>query len=258
MKKSFIIVIAALLVVSVSVFAAPNPASDFKVDLNSAGTGVVIQQYLAKTKTVEIPATIEGLPVVEIGKNAFQFASVTSVVLPDSVTKIDFGAFSYCGALTKVTLSKNLIEIGDFAFSSSSAIAAITIPAGVTSIGKSAFRGCDALKTITIPAGVTSIGESAFQRDNALTTITIPAGASVGESAFAECKALTTVTISEGVAIENWAFSQCSNLTNISLPASGVTFKKEAYDPYFTFAGCPKLTLAIKGKLKALGYDGEF
>ena len=44
-----------------------------------------------------IPGTINGKPVVNIGKNAFKdLADLISVVIPDSVTAIDDTAFAGC------------------------------------------------------------------------------------------------------------------------------------------------------------------
>ena len=63
----------------------------------------------------------------------------TSITIPNGVTEIGEGAFSYCGSLTS-----------------------ITIPDGVTSIGNYAFFGCESLASVTVPGSVTSIGEGAF------------------------------------------------------------------------------------------------
>ena len=52
-----------------------------------------------------IPSVYEGLPVKEIGDSAFKkCTSLTSVTIPDNVTKIGYYAFSGCTSLTSITL----------------------------------------------------------------------------------------------------------------------------------------------------------
>ena len=65
---------------------------------------------------------------------------VKDLVIPNSVTTINWCAFYGFSGLTSVT-----------------------IPNSVTSIGKYAFYGCSGLTSVTIGSGVTSIGERAFE-----------------------------------------------------------------------------------------------
>ena len=65
--------------------------------------------------------------------------SLESIVIPDSVTEIRYGAFFNCKSL------KNIV-----------------IPNSVTDIGSSAFWGCASLRSITLPDSITYIGDRAF------------------------------------------------------------------------------------------------
>lgn|GEM_PF-6542305 len=67
----------------------PNPASDFEYELNRERTGVVIKKYISKRKKVIIPSSIEDFPVVELASGAFVDSDIVSVVIPDSVVKMD-------------------------------------------------------------------------------------------------------------------------------------------------------------------------
>ncbi len=98
--------------------------------------------------------------------NAYAFMncnSLTSVVIPDSVTSIGNEAFSLCSRLTSVVIGNNVKSIGDEAFSGCARLTSIVIPDGVTSIGVEAFSFCQSLTSIVIPDTITSIGVGAFE-----------------------------------------------------------------------------------------------
>ena len=70
---------------------------------------------------MKIPASFDIRPVTGIGDFAFESSKLTTVVIPEGVTSIGFGAFTGNSKLTDVV-----------------------IPEGVTSIGKGAFVGIPA------------------------------------------------------------------------------------------------------------------
>ena len=90
---------------------------------------------------IVIPSHHQGLPVVEIGDEAFSSASITSVIMPDSVTRIGTQAFNSCSKLASVTFSKNLATIGDYAFYGTS-FTSLILPSSLTEVGTSAFENC--------------------------------------------------------------------------------------------------------------------
>ena len=66
---------------------------------------------------INIPATIENLPVTHIGDYAFQgCVSLSNIAIPDSVTIIGGSAFENCTSLSDITLPDNIASIGDLAF----------------------------------------------------------------------------------------------------------------------------------------------
>jgi hypothetical protein len=148
---------------------AETPATSFTWYQTSEGIG--IESYTGTATTVRIPDRINNRPVVAVDDQAFQDggtnnANITSVVIPNTVTKIGRQAFYRCSALTTVTLSTSLTMIDGSAFSGCTALTSISLPASITTIGGTAFRDCRALTTITIPASVTRItftNNSAFQ-----------------------------------------------------------------------------------------------
>ncbi|GHV11718.1 hypothetical protein FACS189491_03450 [Spirochaetia bacterium] len=150
MKKHVFFIAALLGMAALNAWAQAAPASDFKYDLDKAGTGVLIEKYLGKSAVVRIPEIIEGYPVTAIGEGAFsENHGITSVVIPNSVTEIGAGAFYYC-SLKTVTLPDKLITIGRGAFNLSG-LTSIKIPATVTTIEDSTFYYCTDLTTVPFP-----------------------------------------------------------------------------------------------------------
>lgn len=82
--------------------------------------GITITKYVGKKTSVQIPNTIEQLPVLKIGENAFFESKVKSVTLPKNCIEIDWFAFYGCYALTTVYISSNVETIGYGAFDSCS------------------------------------------------------------------------------------------------------------------------------------------
>ena len=128
--------------------------------------GIVITKYRGDAAEVSIPGTVEGLPVVQIGKEAFDRGvvdplGITKVSIPASVVSIGSGAF-FCPKLTDIEFESGsrLESIGADAFNACR-IQEIKLPDGLKEIGESAFWACP-LKSIRIPASVENIGADAF------------------------------------------------------------------------------------------------
>lgn len=88
--------------------------SNFKYTLDNGQ--VTITGYTGKSLDVEIPSNIEGFPVTDIGEGAFQNTYVRSVVVPSSVRRIDWFAFSGCTCLESITLPSSVLSIEYGAF----------------------------------------------------------------------------------------------------------------------------------------------
>ena len=165
-------------------------------------------------KTILLP---EGM--TSIGDGAFSWCiAIKTISIPNSVKTIGYAAFTSCDSLTFINFGTNITHIGPVAFAGCSAITILNIPNSVTSIGADAFLYCSSLTSVAIPNSVTSIGGGAFSGCSSLTSVTIPNSVtSIGNSAFGGCSSLTSVTIGNSVtSIGNYAFSRCSSLTSIT------------------------------------------
>lgn len=151
-------------------------------------------------------------------------------------------AFDYC-SLTSINLPNSVTSIGEWAFYECRSLTSINIPHSVTSIGNSAFSWCDSLTSINIPNSVTTIGDEAFYECKSLTSINIPDSVtSIGDGAFDECSSLASINIPDSVtSIGNAAFSKCESLTNINIPDSVI---KMEGNPFASWHG----SLSIESK----------
>ncbi|MBR0282810.1 MAG: leucine-rich repeat domain-containing protein, partial [Oscillibacter sp.] len=119
---------------------------------------------------------------------------ITAVIIADSVTNIEYGAFYECSSLLNVTIGNGVTSIGDDAFSYCGSLTSVTIPDSVTSIGDSVFSNCSELTTAVIGGGLTTIASNMFSACSALTSVTIPVSVtSIGGGAFYYCYNLTDV-----------------------------------------------------------------
>ena len=221
---------------------------------------IAITGYSGSEKNVEIPASINGLPVESIETGAFSnCAKLTSITIPDSVTYIGFDAFSGCTGLTSITLPNSIVDISSSTFSGCRGLTSIIIPDGVTYIGFDAFSGCTGLTSITIPDSVTYIGDNAFY--NTAWYENQPDGLIYAGKVLYKYKGEmpenTEIKINDGTkVISSSAFWCCSRLTSIIIPDSVTRIGRSAFSntawyenqPYgLVYAG--KVAYKYKGKM---------
>lgn len=113
---------------------AETEASSFEYEAKSGG--IILTKYVGYDGNVFVPASIDGLPVVEVGGRCFAESSVLNVVIPKGVKKIGDEAFNYCLSLESVI-----------------------IPEGVTHIGTNAFNNCPLLRELVLPNSIEEMPE---------------------------------------------------------------------------------------------------
>jgi len=197
---------------------------------------------------VDIPAKIEGRPVIEItgeyAKGAFQGKGLTRVTIPESVTYIGEYAFQE-NNLTNVIIPEKVKHIGAFAFYKNK-LTSINIPASVKILKNGAFAENN-LTSVTISEGITTIDLNLFFM-NQLTSVTIPSTVTeIGGGAFKNNK-LTSVTIPASViSIGKEAFSY-NQLTSVIIPENVTTIEDGTFrDNKLTSVIIPKNVTSIVG-----------
>ena len=183
-------------------------------ELSDDGTYATLIAYEGTETRIKIADTYQDVPVTEIYERVFfENRSITSVIIPDSVTTIGAYAFSSCSSLTSVVIPDSVTTIGAHAFSVCSRLTSVVIPDSVTTIDYRAFSTCSSLTSVVIGDSVTTIGKEAFAYCSSLTGVVIPDSVTtIGRSAFYSCSSLTGVVIDDSVtSIGEDAFSGCNS-----------------------------------------------
>lgn len=176
---------------------------------------------------------------------------VKEIVVPDSITAINDGAFSHMRFLTGVVIPDSVTSIGQYAFYRCANLEQITFPDQLLEIGHCAFSYCDALKSVSLPDSLATLGESAFAACANLESIYIPAAAGyVSDSCFYDCGSLKDVVLGEGItSIHNMAFYGCHGLESIRLPDSLGSIES------FAFSSTDLKVVKLPQNLKYIGSD---
>ena len=74
--------------------------------------------------------------------------SLTSIMLPESITTIGYHAFVNCDSLVEMVIPENVIFIGGYAFDGCDSLTSVTIGSSVTRIDYYAFRDCNLLRSV--------------------------------------------------------------------------------------------------------------
>ena len=116
----------------------------------------------------------EGSQLKSIGGYVFADSSIVSVDIPDSVVKIDEGAFAGCKKLVNVKLPKNITCLASSLFNRCESLTNIDIPESVTTIGDHTFTNCTSLQSIEISDQVQYILDGAFSWCTSLSDVFVP------------------------------------------------------------------------------------
>lgn len=175
-------------------------SGDFKYDVYENNTAV-ISGYTGNDKDIVFPDTVDGYPVVGIGKIDFRsrFKSKKITVKTGSNTLFISGSsFDYCYGLKKVVLNEGLTVIFRSVFGFAESLTEINFPSTLEEIGDSAFYDCKKLKIL-------DLSKTKLRK--------------ISAGCFAECADAEKVMLPETVCrIEKEAFFRDKSLADINIP----------------------------------------
>ena len=298
MKKMIACLLSVMLILtSANVFFAKDSGESTTIEENGfkcerlRDGNLKVIEYTGdpEAKTINIPSTIEGSHIEQIGQFAFDGCMMLNVTIPDTVRVIETFAFNDCTEIQKITIPNGVVFIEGNPFTGCTSLVNISLDPkhptlkvtsdgvlystknkmiicypcskkdtsfsvmnGTVTINDYAFYGCDQLESINLPATVTDICEGAFLDCTGLSSIKLPDSLlSIGELAFANCSSLKGVSIPNSVSrVEVGTFMNCSSLSNVSFPENLIKICDRA------FFNCEKLQeLHLPATMKSIGED---
>ena len=218
--------------------------------------------YEGRELRIEVPGTVEGVPVTVIGGGAFSWFSpfdargynpVTEVVLPDMVEEIGTAAFAYCWDLQKINAPADLKVIGDAAFMACEPLTEFAAPDGVEKIGKAAFAYCSSMTQFRIPKELSSLEEGAFAHCSALEKFTGGANPTAGAGADSAVQGGETAAQGGETAAQGGETAAQSKKNNPVLDADGAIYTGDG-SMLLAYPGAAGESFAVKEGTKEIGY----
>ena len=159
-------------------------------------TGAEIMECYGQGGAINLPETLDSLPVVSVGLCAFIMRTdLTAVTLPKTLRHIGGSAFEGCSALTSITLNDGLETIEYRAFASCTALREIAFPDSVTAVGGAVLSGCTALNSVHLPNALTVLPMQALMNCTSLEFLNLPDTLIRIDHALTGCSRLNALTL---------------------------------------------------------------
>ena len=179
---------------------------------------------------IVIPKWINDAPVTSIEIEAFfNNTSITSVVIPYGITKLQKRTFSGCTNLKKVTIPSTVKKIEESMFYNSG-LEELIIPEDVTVIPSYFVASCKSLKSVKMSNKVVEIKECAFNGCSALESIRLSKNLKILGSNMFNNTPITKLSLPAGLqTISDSACKRMLKLESITIPASVKTIGVSAF-----------------------------
>ncbi len=201
-------------------------------------TGASLTHYFGLGGVVNVPATLNLTAIGSFAFSNFDYGEKTPEELEfdDSTTskQVPLGD----NTITKVILPEGIERIDAYAFSLLTALEEVVLPSTLTDIAYGAFEGCTNLKKISFSGenNLKLINKGAFQGCNLEGVLELPRGYVIGDYAFAGNVNLEGIHVADTLqSIGDYAFAGCKKLEDVQ-----ITAKQVKYGSY-AFTGCEAL-----------------
>ena len=198
----------------------------------------ILNHYYGNGGLVEVP---KKLSLKEIGSFAFSnfdYVDKTPEELEIDDRETSKQWFIGDNTITKVVLPEGVEKINAYAFANLTALEEIVLPSTLTAIEYGAFYNCSSLKKITFSGenNVIIINQHAFEGCNLQGTIDLSAACVISDYAFAGNRNLEGIVTGDPLlSISQYAFAGCRKLKDVTITSELVKYGA------YAFTGCESL-----------------
>ena len=178
-----------------------------------------------------------------IGEKAFyECESLTTIEIPNTVTRIEFGSFDSCTSLVSIVVPDSVEYLGDFAFFKCKSLTSAYIGKGVENDQNGVFHLCESLEAIDVdPENMhfSSRDGVLYSKDESV-LIRYPEGkaadlfiipetvTTIAANSFLKCNSLTSVTITKNVVtIDKRALNLFESVESFSVVTDNPNYSSE-------------------------------
>jgi hypothetical protein len=239
-----------------------SSSGDYTYDLTEDGNGIKIKSYTGNSTKVRIPAKIEGIAVTEIGDEVFNGKTTSATFSGTYITSTSSSANENAG-ITSITIPNSVTKIGNRAFANS-AITELVFPDNLIFIPEDVAEDCKLLKKVTLGKNTKYIGPSAFSGCVELTEINFPREPvtfvyreffrSMDEKTFKDELLPRAIDDLNGGPLTTKG--EPSNVVPGLWYEPGYVWIK--YPDNWAFSGCSKMPIKTRQAIKEMGYEGNF
>lgn len=206
-------------------------------------------------ENIVIASYFQGKPVTSIARQGFATQNkIKSVVIPESVEVINYGAFYKAENLKSVIIPESVTTIGQYAFRDCISLKQINLPDSVVDLADSVFYNCTALTNVVLSNNLEILKENLFRNCQNLEKINFGTKTkSIEKSAFQNCQSILNIELPSSVkSIGENAFSYASGLNSITLGTQIESMGKNV------FASCYGLTIYCESKEESSSWNSEW
>lgn len=213
--RIFLVIMVCVLLTSCNASNDKNLDNIFEFTLNEDNTYSISKVNETVNGKIIVPETYNGMPVISIGSNSFfNCKNITEIVIPNTITQIDYAAFNGCSSLEKMTLPfvGRKANVGE---------KEAEYPLGY-------IFGCLEFEE-SVSVKQKYFDHSLSQANNTWTTFYIPkslksiivTGDSLYMGAFSDCSYIESISLTGNVKeLKSNLFYDCIRLCEINLPIS--------------------------------------
>lgn len=202
-------------------------------------TGASLTHYYGNGGLVDIPARLSLTEIGQFAFSNFEYIMKTEEELAIDDRETSKAWFIGDNTITKVVIPEGVEKINAYAFANLTALEEVVLPSTMESIEYGAFYGCTSLKKITFSGenNLKIISQNAFENCDLRGTLTLDSICVISDYAFAGNQQLEGIVLSDTLlSVGQYAFAGCKKLNNPTVRSNKVKYGA------YAFTGCESIT----------------